>query len=178
MVQTIAAVLAMLVVATSSASADDRWWREAEFTPRETAILGHPVSEFDASWSKASLLTTEDFPAAAGSALKRIHSDGFRFEYERDVNGDGSAELFAVGVYETLAGERGQFIAVLGSAKAGVREILFVSKRQLGAGSSAIYLEEDGTISWIFCLACDDAGSIKEENGRWMIEWFDDEEQG
>ncbi len=163
-------LFAVLVLPSTVALSGGLWWQDFELEPKGTVILGLPLSDFDTSWSKASLLTIESLPASAKFDADRMRSDGVKFRHELDREGTGSHEQLLVGVYQTTAGARGRFVAILGRDSSGAADVRFVSKRPGRAGFSALLVEGDG-ISWIFCLGCDDVGLLRKDDGSWSIEW-------
>jgi hypothetical protein len=130
------------------------WWITASFQPTGEEVEGIPVQMLDATWQRASVIRPADLPAAAARSGDRLEDFGVTLSVEADLDGDKRPERAVVGVFETVQGEVGRFLLVLGRAGDGGRwfkRALFTVK---GSSFSALKLE-GRTLLWFGCLECD-----------------------
>ena len=146
------------------------WWVTAAFLPTGGEVEGIPVQMLDATWQRASVIQQSDLPAAAARSGDRLEDFGVTLSVEADLDGDKRPERAVVGVFETVQGEVGRFLLVLG--RSGDREgwfkrALFTAK---GSGSRFSALQLDGrTLLWFGCLECDNVCRVVQKRGRFRL---------
>jgi hypothetical protein len=145
------------------------WWVTASFQPTDGQVEGIPVQMLDATWQRASVIRPSDLPAAARRSGDRLEDFGVALSIEADLDGDKRHERAVVGVFETVQGEVGRFLLVLGKARDSGRwfkRALFTVK-----GSSFSALKLDGrTLLWAGCLECDDECRVVPKRGRFRLD--------
>jgi len=145
------------------------WWITASFQPTGGEVEGIPVQMLDATWQRASVIRPADLPAAAARKGDRLEDFGATLSVEADLDGDKRPERAVVGVFETLQGEVGRFVLVLGRTgdRGGwSKRALFTVK---GRSSFSALKLEGRTLFWFGCLECDIVCRVVPKRGRFRL---------
>ena len=146
------------------------WWLRATFIPRHTMVEGIPVASLNSRWSRASVITHSDLPKDSREPGEGVEDHGFALSAEADLDGDGVSERAVVGVFETVAGETGEFLLILGrhsSNDAWTKRALFLDVGQ--AGFSAVTVQHRRLV-WVRCFECDSACEVSYRARRFRRE--------
>ncbi|MDH5434940.1 MAG: hypothetical protein OEY19_13435 [Gammaproteobacteria bacterium] len=148
------------------------WWLTVEFAATETHIEGIPVTKLDPSWVSASALTREKIPkeALASDEMDPMKEFNYRFDIEKDINGDGKNEKILTGVYKDKNKKSGRFVLVLEKDKSKWKKS-FVFSFEEKSGFSILNETSEGVIFWTFCMECGMASYIKWDGKKFYIEW-------
>ena len=118
-VRAIGAVVTLLLWLSCAVGAQAPvWWLSWSPYPTASEVEGIPVRALDESWKRASLTHRGDLPIAATEPGERPEDWGLSLVVNADLDGDGAAERAVVGVFETIQGQRGRFLLILGRAGA------------------------------------------------------------
>ena len=97
---------------------DLAWWVTWSIPPTGTNVEGVPVRALNQNWRRVSLIRTADLPAASRQAGERPEDHDAVFSVDIDLDGDAHDERAVVGVYETVSGEIGRLLLILGRVSA------------------------------------------------------------
>ncbi len=138
-----------------SLNPNEAWWIAEEFTPSETTIKGIPVTQIMPDW-KLALLLDEDYlqERLTDNQFQYIRQSNLTFNVQTNLDNTPDEETFVVGVYETLSGDKGRFIAIFRHSMI----IKLFTDADL-SGYSSIYLDSD-QVRWYKCMECSDYDSI------------------
>lgn len=138
------------------------WWVDIEFEPGTGTQGRYDARAVDPDWQRMSMLDANMLKGRiADSDLTQFRQSAFSFLLQADLDGDGVHEDFFVGVYETLAGELGRFVAIARNGR--------VVKHFADAGSAGFsaLLPTGDQVGWYACMECDSFYSI-----RWTGEGY------
>ena len=93
------------------------WWVTATFQPSDEAVEGIPVRQLNSRWLRASTITRSVLPVEAMHTGETVEEHGFSFVLDADLDGDGRQERALVGVFQTVSGETGRFLLILGRSR-------------------------------------------------------------
>jgi hypothetical protein len=145
------------------------WWLKATFIPRHTSIEGIPVHALNKDWARASVITASDLPKDSHQPGEGVEEHGFDLSFEGDLDGDGVPERALVGVFETISGETGEFLLILGRARpaqAWRKRAVFTERGT--AGFSAVTLRKGRRLAWVTCFECDTGCEVFYRQGRFQ----------
>ncbi len=132
------------------------WWVTWSFRPMLSVVEGLPVGDLDPNWRLAMLIRPNDLPIASTKPGERLEDTGLRLSVDADLDGDGHAERAVVGVFETIQGEFGRFLLILGRSDPGdpwQKRAVFQVR---GGNTFSAVAVKDTILTWYGCLECDD----------------------
>lgn len=142
------------------------WWYDIQLQPTGNAVHGVAARDINPEWKLANVLSLEDLAS-------RISNDDFRtfressssFETAADLDNDGIAETFVVGVFASQAGEVGRFLGIF---RDGMLLQHFEDKSG-GSGFSTL-LKVDGEVRWYKCLECGEYESVRWSGRSYVLD--------
>jgi hypothetical protein len=141
------------------------WWTTIAFTPASTRVRGIDVQTIDPQWRRADALDTMMLRThVSESDLRQVATSPTSFSLAADLDGDGVAEEFFVGVYETADGRKGRFVSITRRG----RPVQHFTEDGT-AGFSAL-LRGDREVRWYKCMECDDFETIKWSGSSYVLE--------
>lgn len=146
----ITSLILTLCFFSTTLSAKDAWWLNAEFDANDKSILEIPVEQIDSSFNRASLLTAENVIQKYPEAKSDL-ADGesvFSVDWARD----GKEHRIAVGVYAGTK-EKGSFLLVVQKDKSKWKKI-FLQKYPGKMGFGILKNMGHNTILYNECLEC------------------------
>lgn len=130
---------------------DDAWWISKEFIPRDTSINGIPVTQIRSDWKYVAVFSDDYFEKNVSEIqFGDIQKSRLEFKVQANLDNTPNYETFIVGIYETLSGRRGRFIAIFRNS-----EFIKLFSQQGFSGYSSIYLDGD-QMRWYKCMECSD----------------------
>lgn len=148
------------------------WWITATFQRNDEAVEGIPVRELNSGWLRASTITASALPSEATQAGETVEEHGFSFVLDADLDGDGRNERALVGVFQTVSGETGRFLLILGKPSSRgpwVKRALFSEKGAPGFSAVALL---DGRLQWVTCLECDIGCEVVRSWWRYRLKCY------
>ena len=146
------------------------WWVSWRVPPSDSVIEGIPVRALDASWTRATALSSVTPPPGALDTAGTFRMLGARFASDGDFNRDDRPDRALVGTYRAEDGEEGRFIAILTRNQSGGWEKAAVFSMPGVAGFSALIDGPRGNEpTWIECMECDTSADIRWRNGQYDI---------
>jgi hypothetical protein len=141
------------------------WWLGTTFTPTSTTVRGMDVRAIDARWRRADVLDTLALRRRVSQAdVREFLASPLSFSLSADLDQDGVAEEFFVGVFEAADGRKGRFIAVT----RGGRPVQHFAEE--GAPGFSALLRGEREVRWYKCMECDDFESIKWTGSSYALE--------
>ncbi len=143
---------------------DGALMEQVRFRPVGTTVRGLPLAAFDRQWCAADEISPEAFPAALRGAGERSVDSylarGMRFSLSGNLGSGMRLDVLA-GAYETCAGARGNFVAVLAPGRTG--EPARIVQIETTGASDAVFLHlgsdpPEAGFRVYSCIACDDTG--------------------
>jgi hypothetical protein len=149
------------------------WWLRAEFYPFHTEIRGIPVAEIDRNWCRATEFT-EDLVSPrlfTDDGLPTMAEAGFAFAVEGYFDDSQVKQTALVGVYETCAGEKGDFMLILDQGSNGLPTVRYLLAQPNRQPFSMLQALPDGSLAFAMCMDCDAGGTIKwnKAKGRFVF---------
>lgn len=140
------------------------WWVKTEFEPKQTTMLGLPLTRFDPEWVRAQRLHEGFLEGQLGDAdYQAVLNSKLTFDLKHSIDDDPEQERFIVGIYQSRSGEKGRFLAVLeGEA------VVEVLQYPGFAGYSALMLMDD-RVYWYQCMECDDFDELEWQSGGYQL---------
>lgn len=131
------------------------WWVDIQFEPGTAKARGFDARSVDDRWKRMSVLDSNILKRRIPEAeIEKLKKSGFSFSLKADLDRDGVQEDFFVGVYETIDGEPGRFVAIARNGR-----IVKHFHENGTAGFSAL-LRGDREVRWYKCMECDSFDSI------------------
>lgn len=131
------------------------WWYDIEFEPNANSVRAFSVNSMDSAWRSARGLTDTDIRTRiAQSEFEKFKASPFAFATTADLNRDGSAEDFFVGVFKAADGTTGRFVAITNKD-----QLLKVFREPGKPGFSAL-LKSGDSIRWYKCMDCGEFETI------------------
>ncbi|MDR2216378.1 MAG: hypothetical protein LBE59_11145 [Nevskiaceae bacterium] len=150
---------------SQATAASVAWWYDIQFEPDATTVRGLDIRAIDANWKMAIALDASLLKGRiSDSDITDFNNSKMSFSLESDFDGDGIAEEFFVGTYETSGSEIGRFVAIIRNG-----EVIQNFKENGTIGFSAL-LQSDDEVRWYKCLECGEYESIKWSGGSFSIE--------
>lgn len=141
------------------------WWMTIGLTPSSTAIRGIDVKAIDPQWRRAATIDTVMIRAhVSESDMRELATSPMSFTTTADLDGDGVAEDFFVGVYETADGRKGRFVAIT----RGGRPVHHFAEE--GTPSFSALLRGDREVRWYKCMECSEFDTIKWSGSSYVLE--------
>lgn len=141
------------------------WWVNIEFAPGTGGEGRYDARAMDPNWKRMSILDANMLKGRIADAdLTQFRQSDFSFSLQADLDGDGVHEDFFVGVYETLTGEVGRFVAIARNGR--------VVKHFAEAGSAGFsaLLPAGNQVGWYACMECDSFYSIRWTGQGYALE--------
>lgn len=131
------------------------WWYDIRFQPTAASVRGVAVREIDPAWQRARALDPADLRGRIPEAdLARFAASPLSFSARADLDRDGVAEEFFVGVFAAADGEQGRFVAITRNGRP-VRHFA-----EHGAPGFSALLAGDGEVRWYKCMECGEFETI------------------
>ena len=147
-----------------SEQSNEAWWVFEKFKPNQNNLKGIPVKQINPSWERVLLLDEAYLKARlSDSQFKELQQSSLRFSAKVNLDKDPHEETVVVGVYKTIAGEAGRFIAIFRDSK----PIKLFAEEGI-AGYSSILLESNH-IRWYKCMQCNDFDSISWSGADYIL---------
>ena len=141
------------------------WWYTMEFAPTSTSVRGIDVDTMDPTWRAATVLDTGTLAGRLSvDERTRFDNSALSFSVDADLDDDGGAETFFVGVFETDAGDRGRFVAVTGNGR------LLQLFQQTGAAGFSALLDGTDEVRWYQCMECGEFETIIWTGNSYVLE--------
>lgn len=163
------AVLAIGCHATAPTAARDApaaaWWYAMSFEPAAGSAHGIDAERFDPAWNRVSALESQMLEGRISTDdLVRFQDSGLSFSFEADLDGDRVPEEVFVGVFSTLDGDSGRFVAVSRDGR------LLQHFTQTGSTGFSALLEYEDEVRWYKCLECGEFESIRWSGRSYVLE--------
>jgi len=160
----------LLIAAPWNASAEELnsdWLATERFKSTEERVLSIPVKQLDKTWAKATLITKEKLSPEAVRYLS--DKENYVFRVDADLNKDGQRDRAVVGVYESVSGEKGEFLLVVTERARGSWKKAFMKKLPGEPGFTALCYSE-GIVGWQNCFECDSSlGDVVWGGARYSL---------
>lgn len=141
------------------------WWVNVSFTPTSTTVRGIDVRTIDPRWQRAEALDTVMIRSrVSADDVRQLTTSPLSFSVAADLDRDGLAEEFFVGVYERSDGRKGRFVAI---SRQGRPVHHFTDE---GSTGFSALLRSDNEVRWYKCLECDDFETIKWSGNSYVLE--------
>ena len=141
------------------------WWYTIEYEPRTTTVHGVDVGTFDKDWKYAASLDANQLKGRISEDdIKKFNQSTLSFSLMTDLDNDGVPENFFVGVYESIGGEKGRFVAITRNG-----QVLQRFKESGTSGFSAL-LQIDGEVRWYKCMECGEFESLRWSGHSFILE--------
>jgi hypothetical protein len=141
------------------------WWTTIAFTPASTTVRGIDVKTIDPQWRRAEALDTVMLRTHVSvSDIRQLATSPTSFSVTADLDGDGVAEEFFVGVYEKADGQKGRFVAITRRG----RPVQQFSEE--GTPGFSALVRGDGEVRWYKCIECGDFETIKWSGSSYVLE--------
>lgn len=164
-----------------------------KYAPTMEAIEGIPVNQIDKSWSRALILTDNNFtgcldlnkiPFLGEEEKKEVVSmkkyDSF-FSREGDFNKDGARDKALVGVYLDKSGQLGNFLLVITETtfKKWRKDFLVkIPSEKLAETHFCLFSilsgDKHNLVQWSSCIGCDIYYILTWNNGKYNLEYSGD----
>ncbi len=144
--------------------ANKAWWLSVEFDPSESDIKGIPVSKVNPKWKQALVLNSVYFKHhITETDYAYIQNSNLNFEIKINIDNTPEKEIFFVGIYKTISGEKGRYLAIMRDTK-----IVKLFIHSGFSGYSSIYANNN-VIRWYKCMECSDYDSIEWTGSGYSI---------
>ncbi len=155
-------------------TASGLWYIRTELAPRETSVLGLPITDLDSTWETGIVLSLAALPPAAAEDSATRPSSDFGYGLGGDFNHDGKPDSAVVGVYRSRTGSKGRFALIVTRADrrwekafsvgmTGPTDVTFLAR---GRGD---------TLVWNDCVECDaPAVKIYWDGRKYIVKWQDE----
>lgn len=141
------------------------WWYDIEFAPDAASVRGISVSSMMPEWRSARDLTDREVQdRISRSEFQNFKASPFAFNTTADLNRDGSAEDFFVGVFKASDGSTGRFAAVTKN-----HTVLKVFQERGKPGFSAL-LKIGDAVRWYKCMDCGEFETITWTGTSYLLE--------
>ncbi|HKW50619.1 MAG TPA: hypothetical protein VJQ53_02705 [Candidatus Eisenbacteria bacterium] len=161
------AALLLFAALPSIAEENSDWLATERFKPTEEKVLSIPVKELDKTWARATLLTKDKLSPEAIRYLS--DKQNYLFVVDADLNQDGKRDRAVVGVYESVSGEKGEFLLVATEKGLGTWKKAFLEKVPGEPGFTALCYSE-GIVGWQNCFECDGSlGDVLWSEGKYSL---------
>ena len=141
------------------------WWSSITFTPTSTTVRNTRVRDVDARWERADVLDTLKLRGLVSPAdVEQFVRSPMSFALTADLDRDGVAEEFYVGVFETTDGRKGRFAAIERQG----RPVQHFTEE--GSTGFSALLRGDGEVRWYKCMECGEFESIRWTGTSYVLE--------
>jgi hypothetical protein len=137
------------------------WWLRAEFHPFHKEVRGIPVGKIHKGWCKATEFTKDLFPSEViFEGGRDVMADSrLSFAVEGSFDGSKVRQTAIVGVYESCAGGKGNFLLILDQSRSGPQAIRFIQAGESTPSFVALAVLPDASILVVNCMGCDEAAA-------------------
>jgi hypothetical protein len=141
------------------------WWYGIEFEPSSATVRDIEVHTIDEDWRRGTALDTSLLDGrVSANDIQQFTASPLSFSLLADLDGDGVSEEFFVGVFETVEGGKGRFVAVTRNGR--VHEHF----EEGGITGFSALLQVEGDVRWYKCMECGEFESIKWSGKSYTLE--------
>lgn len=141
------------------------WWYVMSFEPTAGSVHGIDAERFDPTWNRAGALEQQMLEGRISTDdLVRFQDSGLSFSLQADLDGDRVPEEVFVGVFSTLDGNGGRFVAISRGGR------LLQHFTESGPTGFSALLKYEDEVRWYKCLECGEFESIRWSGRSYVLE--------
>ena len=141
------------------------WWYDIGFEPAGGSVHGIDAARFDPAWNRVGALEPQVLESRISTDdLVQFRDSGLSFSLQADLDGDRVPEEVFVGVFSTLDGNGGRFVAVSRNGR------LLQHFTQNGPTGFSALLKNGDEVRWYKCMECGEFDSIRWSGRSYVLE--------
>lgn len=144
---------------------EEAWWLAREFKATGHEVYEIPVERIDPQWKSATVLDTAYYKTTLSDAqFRQVKASPLKLSASMPSNEHDTQEKVFVGVYETLSGDTGRFIAM------GKNDRVIAHFTHPGFSGYSAILHQGDELLWYKCMDCSDYDVIRRVDGKYALE--------